>query len=140
MAYIIIPFLAWLVSQTLKFLIRVWHGKGLNWQNAVWTYLWAGGPPSSHSAIVSSALYLVWLEEGGSAVFVFCFVAALIVMFNLVEGFKKEQLFEQYLKEDREPWVEKIFNDGKLLDISGHRLYEIFFGVLVGLVVAILSV
>ncbi len=59
MAYLLTPFLAWLVAGITKFLINSIRAKSLAFEQVGY-----GGLPSNHSAIVSSMLFLIALREG----------------------------------------------------------------------------
>ncbi len=134
MVYILIPLLIWLISQTIKYLVRVFRGEKMTLGNAVWDFVWAGGPPSTHSALLTAGLYLIAREYGFGAIFGFAFVVALLRMFDLVAEWKKEVLFEEYLKKDPDKGIKKMIREGRLLDASGHRLYEVVLGIVTGLI------
>ena len=58
MKYILLPFVAWVVSGSIKFLINeIRYGKGRELQGY-------GGLPSTHTSIISSAVFFYGFSEG----------------------------------------------------------------------------
>ncbi|MBB2486784.1 divergent PAP2 family protein [Mitsuaria sp. WAJ17] len=78
MAYLVTPFLAWLVAGSLKFLINSIRAR--RWAFGLIGY---GGLPSNHSAIVSSTAALIALREGlGHPAFGVALTLAFVVMMD----------------------------------------------------------
>lgn len=134
MKFVIIPVLIWFISQTLKFFIRLFSSERKNIKDAIWVYSWAGGAPSTHTATIFGTLFLVGKYEGFNALFGFCFVTAMIIIYNLVEDRKKEEMREGIFYGA----FNKILGSSKLLDISGHKFIEIVIGLPLGLISAYL--
>lgn len=77
-AYLVTPFLAWLVAGSLKFLINSIRAR--RWAFGLIGY---GGLPSNHSAIVSSTAVLIALREGlGHPAFGVALTLAFVVMMD----------------------------------------------------------
>ena len=58
MKYILLPFVAWVISGSIKFLINeIRYGKGRELQGY-------GGLPSTHTSIISSAVFFYGFSEG----------------------------------------------------------------------------
>ncbi len=138
MKFILIPLIVCFLSQSIKFIIRLIVEKEPSLRSFSWVYQWAGGTPSTHSAMLASALYLVGENNGFDSVFAFCVVVSLTVIYNLVEDKKKQEIVEKRWKENGNTFANKIFKDGKLLDISGHTYFEIMAGITCGVIMAII--
>jgi acid phosphatase family membrane protein YuiD len=138
MKFILIPIIVWILSQSIKFITRLIHNrkKGLN--EAVWVYQWAGGAPSTHTAILTGSSYLVWYHYGLGPIFGFCFAASLLLIYNLLEDRKKQELEQKEWKKSHLKSIKNVFKDGKLLDISGHTYFEIITGFIFGLFITII--
>lgn len=80
MKFILIPLLIWVLSQTLKFILRLFSSQSKKIKDVFWVYKWAGGAPSTHTAMLCSALYLVGKYEDFNALFGFCFTVALLII------------------------------------------------------------
>ena len=61
MKYILLPFAAWVISGTLKFLINAIRFGGLKGGKKLIGY---GGLPSTHTTIISSAVFFCGFSEG----------------------------------------------------------------------------
>ena len=76
---LIIPIIAWFITQLVKMVLELLKGNGLDFRYLVSS----GGMPSSHSAIVSALATSVGMIYGfGSAVFGIATVLALVVMYD----------------------------------------------------------
>ncbi|MCW8888060.1 MAG: divergent PAP2 family protein [Gammaproteobacteria bacterium] len=128
-AYLLTPFLAWLVAGITKFLINSIRAKSLAFEQIGY-----GGLPSNHSAIVSSMLFLIALRDGiTNPAFGIAITIAFIVMLDASSLRRKvgqqAELINRLMKksgEDFKPLRERI----------GHTPVEISAGVAVGFVVA----
>ena len=103
MKIILIPIIVFFLSQTLKFVARLIKNKDHLDSSAFWVYMWASGAPSTHSAVLVSSLYLLYLKVGLSEVFAFCLFVVVLVIYNLLASKKKEEIIIQTLK------VEEVF-------------------------------
>lgn len=59
LSYILLPFFAWLLAGSLKFVIN-----SLKTRRLAFDLIGYGGMPSNHSAIVTSIAVFIWLQEG----------------------------------------------------------------------------
>lgn len=59
LSYLILPFFAWLLAGSLKFVIN-----SLKARRLAFDLIGYGGMPSNHSAIVASIAVFIWLQEG----------------------------------------------------------------------------
>jgi hypothetical protein len=77
-AFVIAPFLGWVVAGSVKFAINSLRGRALAWQQIGY-----GGMPSTHSTIVSTTTVLIGLREGwNSAPFSVAAALSLIVILD----------------------------------------------------------
>ncbi|MBK9441146.1 MAG: divergent PAP2 family protein [Comamonadaceae bacterium] len=127
-AYLVTPFLSWLVAGALKFLVNSVKARQL-----AFGLIGYGGLPSNHSAIVSSMAALVALKEGcNTPAFGVALTVAFIVVLdanglrcqvgrqaNMINLLAKTQVPYQPLRER-----------------VGHTKVEIIAGLLVGIAVA----
>lgn len=127
--YLMTPFVAWLVAGVSKFLINSIRAK--QWAFGLIGY---GGMPSNHSAIVSSMVMLIALQEGiNHPAFGVAVVVAFIVMLDA------NSLRRQVGKHAVE--INKLSqSDNALRERMGHTKFEILGGVFTGFVVAYLLV
>lgn len=131
--YLITPFFAWLVAGGLKFLINSVRSKTLAFHQVGY-----GGFPSNHSAIVTSMVVLIALNEGiHTAAFGIALTLAFIVMMDAnslrQQIGKQAQVINQLAKQQGSIGI------APLRERMGHTKIEIAGGVLVGLVVAIVA-
>lgn len=138
MLYIILTLITLFVSQTLKFIFRYFFNKK-DCKNIFWVYIWATGAPSTHSAVLVANLVLLNHDIAASPIFMFSCIVSIIFMYNLVADREREKIEEKYFSKGND--VEKeIVSSGKILDISGHSLFDIICGVLLGLVIGFLFI
>lgn len=138
MKFILAPFIVWVVSQTIKFIVRLLnHKTPSNLKGFFWTYVWAGGPPSTHAAILTSSLYLIWVAVGFSAIFNFCLAITLLWLYDMATDRKRQQLLNVYYTDGADN-LKKIVSDGYMLDLAGHTVVEIGLGVILGIGMGIL--
>jgi acid phosphatase family membrane protein YuiD len=140
MVYVIFPFVVWTISQTIKFAARIIRQdvpKKL--RSAFWTYVWAAGPPSTHSAILSSALVLVWDRVGPTPTFTFCLAVTMLWLFDMVSERKKQETENEYFGHDTLA-MRKAVRDGTLIDLSGHSFPEVVLGILLGTTLGVIFV
>lgn len=124
--YLLTPFLAWLFTGILKFLVNSFKARRF-----AFDLIGYGGFPSNHSAIVSSMVALIALKEGiNSAPFGVAVTLAFIVILDA------SSLRRQVGKHATE--INKLnFSSGTnsvvLRERMGHSRMEIFAGMVVGL-------
>ncbi len=126
---------AWLLAQALKIPIDVFQSKRWNWA----LFFAAGGMPSSHSALVTSAAAAAGLNYGfDTPLFGVAVAFAMIVVYDAtgirrqagMQAAKINILVDQLLK--GHPISQK-----NLAEVLGHTPLEALGGVLLGLAVAL---
>lgn len=129
-------FFGWLVAQALKFLFHFMQTRKLD----LYVFVSTGGMPSSHSAMVTALATSVGITMGfGHPVFALALGFALVVMFD-AQSFRRAagqqaRLLNQIVAE---LFKEHHFSEKKLVELLGHTRYEVFFGMLLGIVIALL--
>lgn len=136
MKFVILVGSIWVVSQTLKFLVRILRGEKITFDNTLWVYQWAAGAPSTHAALLTSAVYLVGIYDSFGTLFGFSLVVAILFLYNLLAERRREQVLEGYLLASKDVSLQQAVRDGKLLDISGHNFFDIAAGIALGLLAA----
>jgi acid phosphatase family membrane protein YuiD len=137
--YIILPVVVWAVSQTFKFILTISrHNSSIKFKNIFQTFIREGGMPSTHTAILTSSLYLVWSNYRFSALFMFCLVLTIILLYNMALERRRQEMLHSYFNNVQE--LKKIISDGFLLDSAGHTWKEIVWGALLGLVLGFVAV
>lgn len=136
--YLVIPFVVWIITQFLKFIIAAAGGK-LDFR-----YLYAsGGMPSVHSAVVTSLATTAFLVDGPqSPLFGITAILAAIVMYDSfgVRRSSGEQAMAinvilDSLEEDRIPLHHP---QNRLRELLGHKPLEVTIGAGLGFVLACL--
>ncbi len=115
-------------AQLVKIILLWFKHKRLSWHDLIVT----GGMPSSHSAFVVSLAAAVYFQEGTSTAFAISLVFAFVVIRDAFgvrrsvgnEGKAIEKLFKMH----------KV--DSKFHYSMGHTPAQVFFGSLVGFVIA----
>jgi acid phosphatase family membrane protein YuiD len=125
----------WTLAQGTKFTRHYFKTGKIDFSYLVRT----GGMPSSHSSLVCSLAVSVGLEAGfGSTLFAVTLVMAAIVMFD-AQSFRRaaghqarilNQMVEELFKEHH-------LSQQKLVEFLGHTRTEVFAGMLMGVVVAL---
>lgn len=132
--YILFPFVVWFISQTIKFFVRLnqkrvpTHLKGV-----LWTYVWASGAPSTHTAILTSSLFLIWHNFGLSSIFTFCLAITMLWLFDMANDRKRQEVLNGYFVSDNSEALKKVVDDGYMIDLSGHTVYELAWGAVLGI-------
>jgi uncharacterized protein len=129
-------FFGWLTAQALKFIFHYINSRRIDF----YIFVSTGGMPSSHSAMVSALATSVGISTGwDSPVFALALGFALIVMFD-AQSFRRaagqqarllNQIVEEFFKEHH-------LSESKLVELLGHTRYEVFFGMLLGILMAML--
>lgn len=138
-AYIIIPLVAWLLAQWIKFSIQAFKGD-INFR-----YLYAsGGMPSVHSAVVTSLFATTWLMAGSSSpLFGITGVFAAVVIYDSLgvrRSTGEQAVVLNAIVDSLED--QKIgFNSNvtKVREVLGHKPKEVFWGIVLGSIVAIMG-
>lgn len=127
-AYLITPFLAWLVAGTLKFIINT-----LRAGRDAFGLIGYGGMPSNHSCIVSSMTMLIAMREGIShPAFGVALTLAFIVIMDAAS--LRRQIGLQAGAINRLS-LQNAPNAAQLRERMGHTRAEITGGVLTGVAV-----
>ncbi|MFB5664385.1 divergent PAP2 family protein [Alteribacillus sp. HJP-4] len=109
-----------------------------------------GGMPSSHSAAVTSVTTAIGLEQGfDSSLFAICTIFGVIVMFDATgvrrhAGYHATVLnqlvvdFNKFVTEAKS-WQKKEETEKReeLKELLGHQPIEVFFGALLGIIIAL---
>jgi len=129
---------AWSLAQIIKLPLHYMLHHEWNWA----LLLSAGGMPSSHSALVTGAFMAVGLQEGfNTPLFAVAFVLAMIVVYDAtgVRRAAGDQARVINLMIDElltgHPLAEK-----ELKEVLGHTPREVLGGIILGLVIAYLTV
>ncbi|KKS37748.1 MAG: hypothetical protein A3G49_05650 [Candidatus Sungbacteria bacterium RIFCSPLOWO2_12_FULL_41_11] len=138
--YILFPFIVWLVSQTIKFLVRFSQKRVPTQLKGIWwTYVWAAGAPSTHAAILTSSLFLVWHNLGLSPIFTFCLVITMLWLYDIANARKRQEVLNGYFMSDGSGTFKKIVSDGYMIDLSGHAVQDIAWGAVLGVVLGAIA-
>ncbi len=132
---ILIPLLAGLATQIIKFFIEAARGN-LRWS----TFKEYGGMPSAHTAFVVSLTTVIWMRQGwDSPAFAISFIFSLLIIRDAI-GFRQflgqhGRILNMLIKElpDRE---ERKF-PSRPAERLGHTPWQAFVGGMIGLIVAV---
>lgn len=128
-AYVLTPFLAWLLAGMLKFAINSIRAKRL-----AFDLIGYGGLPSNHSAIVASMATLIALRVGiDTPVFGVAVTLAFIVILDATS--LRRQVGKHAVAINRLSSLENNHPDS-LRERMGHTRLEVVAGILVGMVAA----
>ena len=133
--YLWVPFLSWFSVQLIKFITDIIKNKKINLKVLVAS----GGMPSSHSAIVTTLMTMIGLNEGfNSVLFAIAFVFGMIVMYDAAgvrrAAGKQAGILNQLIYSNQV----KVNTNEKLKELIGHTPKQVFVGALWGLVVGII--
>lgn len=139
--------LGMLIAQFVKIPIHFLTSKELKWNLMFST----GGMPSSHTAAIISLTTAMALTSGFySNEFAICVVVSTIVMHDAMgvrrhAGYHAEVLnkllvdFNRLIETLKGPNLKKTESREKLKELLGHQPVEVFFGVITGIIVGILT-
>lgn len=128
--YLMIPFYAWLVSQSIKVLWILVREHRLSPR----TFTRAGGMPSAHSAVVMALATVIGKLDGvDSPLFAISIVFAAIVMYDAagvrravgIQAGILNRMLDEY-------FVQQRFSEKRLLELIGHTPVQVFAGALLG--------
>ncbi len=135
--YIIVPVLALIMAQLIKFIIESIKAKKLKWGRLL---NGCGGMPSSHTTFVFSLTTMIFLNVGyESPVFAIALIFSLIVAYDSF-GLRKEsgnqavminRLIDEMIEEDTKAGYRK------LKEQLGHNPSEVVAGILFGSIFAL---
>lgn len=134
---LIAGFAAWLMAQFIKMALALKHGVNRQAFQRFWA---SGGFPSSHSAAVTALATACGIKFGfGSASFAISAVFALVIIYDAFtlrqEAGKHAELLNKMIEDF---YRYKRFEAKHLKEWLGHTRFEVFFGFLLGIVMAIL--
>jgi hypothetical protein len=130
-------FLAWLAAQLIKLILALKHGISREAFKRFWA---SGGFPSSHSSAVTALASACGIIYGfGSPYFAIAAVFALIVIYDAFTLRREAGKHAEILNEIIEDFYRNKKLEAKhLKELLGHTRFEVFFGFLLGIAVAVL--
>lgn len=137
---IIVPLIAWAVSQVMKMFTYLIVEKKLVLKRIISD----GGMPSAHSAtVISLAVMCGWTQGFASAAFAISIILAIIIMRDAVgvrreSGINAEAIKRLADKSNKNicEGEEKIITD-KLKTLVGHTPMQVAFGCVIGIIVCL---
>lgn len=127
MIYILLPFIAWITAGSLKFFINT-----LRFGKNAKSMIGYGGFPSTHTTIVSSAVFLVGLMEGFNTPIFSMGISFLLLVIIDAHGLRNKVGNQAKI-------LNKLQNDIVLRESMGHQWYEIVGGLCVGFILAYIT-
>ena len=136
---LIAGFTAWFIAQFIKLALALKHGVSRQAFQRFWA---SGGFPSSHSSAVTALAAACGLKFGFDSVyFAIAAVFALVIIYDAFtlrqEAGKHAEILNKIM-EDFNRY--KKFETKHLKELLGHTRFEVFFGFLLGIIVAVLIV
>jgi hypothetical protein len=132
---LVVSAVAWVLAQLSKLLINLLREGQLRAR-----YLTtAGGMPSSHSALVTALAARVGMDYGvSSGLFALAVIFAAVVLYDAAGVRQSVSHQARILNRMLEEAIEyQHFNEKRLLELIGHTPFEVFVGLLLGLVTAL---
>jgi acid phosphatase family membrane protein YuiD len=128
--------MSWIAAQLTKMGIGLYRTHRLDFRYLVSV----GGMPSAHSATVTGLATAIGVETGfGSPAFAIAVAFALIVMFDASTVRRSAGLQATLLNEIiDELFKEHHLSERKLKELLGHTRLEVFMGLIMGILVAML--
>ena len=130
-----IPLATWLLVQIFKLIVEIFSAKDrkINFRRI----LGAGGMPSSHTACITSLATSIGMSEGfGSPLFALAAVFCFIVMYDATgvrrSAGKQAAILNKMMESEGNFNVQE-----KLVELIGHSPFEVFVGVIVGILMGI---
>jgi len=122
---------AWGLAQIIKVPLEFLRTRHWNWS----LLLRAGGMPSPHSALVTSATHAVGLHIGfGSPIYALGFVLAMIVIYDATGIRRQAGLHAEMINAIVNDMARgHVFQQEKLREVLGHTPLEALAGMLMGL-------
>ncbi|MFZ3074156.1 MAG: divergent PAP2 family protein [Minisyncoccales bacterium] len=130
-------FLAWFIAQLCKLILALKHGVSREAFKRFWA---SGGFPSSHSSAVTALATACGIKFGfDSPYFAIAAVFALVIIYDAFtlrqEAGKHAEVLNQMIEDF---YRYKKFETKHLKELLGHTRFEVFFGILLGIAVAII--
>jgi acid phosphatase family membrane protein YuiD len=132
---LVVSALAWALAQFSKLLIAL-----LRERHFRLSYLaMAGGMPSSHSALVTALATRIGIQSGvDSQLFALAAIFAAVVLYDAAGVRRAVSHQARILNRMLEEVIEyQRFSEKRLLELIGHTPFEVFVGLLLGLVTAL---
>jgi len=131
-------FLAWFIAQLIKMILALKHGMNRDAFKRFWA---SGGFPSSHSAAVTALAAACGIKFGfDSAYFAIAAVFALVIIYDAFtlrqEAGKHAEILNRVIEDF---YRYKRFEAKHLKELLGHTRFEVFFGFLLGIAIAIIA-
>ena len=132
---LVVSFLAWLLAQLSKLLIYLLREVQLR-SHYLTT---AGGMPSSHSAVVTAMATRIGMDYGvNSGLFAIAAVFAAVVLYDAAGVRRAVSHQARILNRMLDEVIEyQRFNEKRLLELLGHTPFEVFVGMMLGIVTAL---
>lgn len=129
---------SWMAAQFTKMLCGLYETRRLDFRYLVST----GGMPSAHSATVAGLATSIGLTRGfGSELFVLSLAFAMLTMFDASTVRRAAGLQASLLNElIDELFKEHHFSERKLVELLGHTRLEVFMGMIIGVLTALIMV
>ena len=130
-------FLAWFIAQLWKFILALKHGVNRQAFQRIWA---SGGFPSSHSSSVTALTIACGIEYGfGSPYFAIAAVFAFVIIYDAFTLRREAGKHAEILNDIMEDmYIKKKIESKHLKELLGHTRFEVFFGMILGIVVALL--
>jgi uncharacterized protein len=130
------PLLSWMTAQCTKMFGSFYRTRRLDFSYIVST----GGMPSAHSAMASGLATSIGLHEGFDApIFAVAIAFAVVVMFDASTVRRAAGLQARLLNQIiDELFKEHHLSEKKLAELLGHTRLEVFMGMTIGILVAML--
>lgn len=125
--YVVVPLIALVICQLLKFLFELIKTKKVNFERLI---NGSGGMPSSHSTLCSSITMLIGLNHNfRGEIFGLSLVLLLIVCYDAM-GVRRET--------EKQAVIINKYTKSKLLEDVGHEPLEVFAGIFLGIIISCL--
>jgi hypothetical protein len=135
---VVAAMISWLLGQGLKFPFEYLINK--RWD---WTIMFStGGLPSSHSAVVTAVALSIGLIDGfNTSLFALAAAMGLIVVYDAA-GVRRQAGFhaERINQIMRDFFESGHFVEGDLKEMLGHTPFEVFSGILLGMLVSLVII
>ncbi len=136
---LIAALLAWALAQIIKLPANYALTKKWDWS----LLLQAGGMPSSHSALISATAYAIGLTSGiDSSLFALALIMAMIVIYDATGIRRQAGIHAQIINAMVNELLEghQLQSHRKLLEVLGHSPMEALIGVILGIIIAQVTV
>ena len=133
---LVIPASCWLLAQTIKTVVALAQGKGLDLS----TMVGSGGMPSAHSAVVTALATTLGVTQGvASAAFAIAVILALIVMYdaaNIRQSVSRQSVLINRIVRELRLRQPRIAIEADLRELVGHTPFQVIIGGALGIAVS----